>query len=241
MAPLSAPAIRTAARELRAVLNARCRYLLSRVTAHYHACDVPETRPHGTPMIVSRLRLLSSTKRAMAGTDASCYQGHRPGRSKHKKKPVGSPESQSKISEGVGDPRAGASGAMRAPTTRRRKTSRGCACLSLTARLSTLGCWSGGFCRRSTLQPPWGVAQATPQSNPRRPRRHLVAAHATTVSPSSVVGAGRAAGIARPPTPLCALALAASVGQQCRPARRDFGPRVVAIANPSHPGQPAPD
>ena len=54
--------------------------------------------------------------------------------------------------------------------------SRGCACLSLTARLSTLGCWSGGFCRRSTLQPPWGVAQATPQSNPRRPRRHLVAA-----------------------------------------------------------------
>ena len=46
--------------------------------------------------------------------------------------------------------------------------SRGCACLSLTARLSTLGCWSGGFCRRSTLQPPWGVAQATPQSNPRR-------------------------------------------------------------------------
>jgi hypothetical protein len=49
--------------------------------------------------------------------------------------------------------------------------SRGCACLSLTARLSTLGCWSGGFCRRSTLQPPWGVAQATPQSNPRRPRR----------------------------------------------------------------------
>ena len=119
-------------RELRAVLYARCRYLLSRVTAHYHACDVPETRPHGTPMIVSRLRLLSSTKRAMAGTNASCYQGHRPGRSKHKKKPVGSPESQSKISEGVGDPRAGASGAMRAPTTRRRKTSRGCACLSLT-------------------------------------------------------------------------------------------------------------
>ena len=94
-----------------------------------------------------------------------------------KKKPVGSPESQSNISEGVGGPRAGASGAMRAPTTRRRKTSRGCACLSLTARLSTLGCWSGGFCRRSTLQPPWGVAQATPQSNPRRPRRRpLVAA-----------------------------------------------------------------
>ena len=192
-------------------------------------------------MIVSRLRLLSSTKCAMAGTDASCYQGHRPGRSKHKKKPVGSPESQSKISEGVGGPRAGASGAMRAPTTRRRKTSRGCACLSLTARLSTLGCWSGGFCRRSTLQPPWGVAQSTPQSNPRRPRRHLVAAHATTVSPNSVVGAGRAPGIARPPTPLGALALAASVGQQCRPARRDFGPRVVAIANPSHPGPPAPD
>ena len=50
-------------------------------------------------MIVSRLRLLSSTKCAMAGTDASCYQGHRPGRSKHKKRPVGSPESQSKISE----------------------------------------------------------------------------------------------------------------------------------------------
>ena len=162
MAPLSAPAIRTAARELRAVLNARCRYLLSRVTPHYHACDVPETRPHGTPMIVSRLRLLSSTKCAMAGTDASCYQGHRPGRSKHKKKPVGSPESQSKISEGVGDPRAGASGAMRAPTTRRRKTSRGCACLSLTARLSTLGCWSGGFCRRSTLQPPWGCVSRQP-------------------------------------------------------------------------------
>ena len=127
MAPLSAPAIRTAVRELRAVLYARCRYLLSRVTAHYHACDVPETRPHGTPMIVSRLRLLSSTKCAMAGTDASCYQGHRPGTSKHKNKPVGSPESQSKISEGVGGPRAGASGAMRAPTTRRRKTSRGCA------------------------------------------------------------------------------------------------------------------
>ena len=182
MAPLSAPAIRTAVRELRAVLYARCRYLLSRVTAHYHACDVPETRPHGTPMIVSRLRLLSSTKRAMAGTDASCYQGHRPGRSKHKKKPVGSPESQSKISEGVGDPRAGASGAMRAPATTRRKTSRGCACLSLTARLSTLGCWSGGFCRRSTLQPPWGVAQATPQSNPRRPRRHLVAARCHRVT-----------------------------------------------------------
>ena len=138
MAPLSAPAIRTAVRELRAVLYARCRYLLSRVTAHYHACDVPETRPHGTPMIVSRLRLLSSTKRAMAGTNASCYQGHRPGRSKHKNKAVGSPESQSKISEGVGGPRAGASGAMRAPATRRRKTSRGCACLSLTARLSTL-------------------------------------------------------------------------------------------------------
>ena len=162
MAPLSAPAIRTAARELRAVLYARCRYLLSRVTAHYHACDVPETRPHGTPMIVSRLRLLSSTKCAMAGTDASCYQGHRPGRSKHKKKPVGSPESQSKISEGVGDPRAGASGAMRAPTTRRRKTSRGCACLSLTARLSTLGCWSGGFCRRTTLQPPWAWLNPRP-------------------------------------------------------------------------------
>ena len=97
---------------MKAVLNARCRYLVSRATAHYHACDVPETRPHGTPMIVSRLRLLSSTKCAMAGTDASCYQGHRPGRSKHKKKPVGSPESQSKISEGVGGPRAGASGAM---------------------------------------------------------------------------------------------------------------------------------
>ena len=118
----------------------------------------------------------------MEGIDALCYQGHRPGRSKHKKKPVGSPESQSKISEGVGDPRAGASGAMRAPTTRRRKTSRGCACLSLTARLSTLGCWSGGFCRRSTLQPPWGVAQATPQSNPRRPRRHLVAARCHRVT-----------------------------------------------------------
>ena len=58
----------------------------------------------------------------------------------------------------------------------------------------------------------------------------LVAAHASTVSPSSVVGAGRAAGIARPPTPLGALALAASVGQQCRPARRAFWPRVVAIA-----------
>ena len=27
------------------------------------------------------------------------------------------------------------------------------ACLSLTARLSSLGFWSGGFCRRSTLQP----------------------------------------------------------------------------------------
>jgi hypothetical protein len=35
---------------------------------------------------------------------------------------------------------------------------------------------------------------------------------------------------------LGALALAASVGQQCRPARRAFWPRVVAIANPSHPG-----
>jgi hypothetical protein len=57
-----------------------------------------------------------------------------------------------------------------------------------------------------------------------------VGAHASTVSPSSVVGAGRAAGIARPPTPLGALALAASVGQQCRPARRAFWPRVVAIA-----------
>ena len=68
-----------------------------------------------------------------------------------------------------------------------------------------------------------------------------VGAHASTVSPSSVVGAGRAAGIARPPTPLGALALAASVGQQCRPARRAFWPRVVAIANPSHPGPPAPD
>jgi hypothetical protein len=128
---------------------------------------------------------------------------------------------------------------MRAPTTRRRKTSRGCACLSLTARLSTLGCWSGGFCRRSTLQPPWGVAQATPQSNPRRPRRHLVAAHASTVSPSSVVGAGRAAGIARPPTPLGALA--AGSGGVRRPtvsasAPRFLARRVVAIANPSHPG-----
>ena len=66
-----------------------------------------------------------------------------------------------------------------------------------------------------TLQPPWGVAQSTPQSNPRRPRRHLVAAHATTVSPSSVVGAGRAAGMPRPPTQLGALALATdSVGQR---------------------------
>jgi hypothetical protein len=127
---------------------------------------------------------------------------------------------------------------MRAPTTRRRKTSRGCACLSLTARLSTLGCWSGGFCRRSTLQPPWGVAQAMPQSNPRRPRRHLVAAHASTVSPSSVVGAGRAAGIARPPTPLGALA--AGSGGVRRPtvsasAPRFLARRVVAIANPSQP------
>ena len=43
--------------------------------------------------------------------------------------------------------------------------------------------------------------------------RHASTAHASTVSPSSVVGAGRAAGIARPPTPLGALALAASVGQ----------------------------
>ena len=148
---------------------------------------------------------------------------------KHKKKPVvclGSPESQSNISEGVGGPRAGASGAMRAPTTRRRKTSRGCACLSLTARLSTLGCWSGGFCRRSTLQPPWGVAQATPQSNPRRPRRHLVAAHASTVSPSSVVGAGRAAGIARPPTPLGALA--AGSGGVRRPTVSASAPRFLA-------------
>ena len=62
------------------------------------------------------------------------------------------------------------------------KRTRGCTCLSLTARLSTLGCGSGGFCRRSTLQPPWGVAQATPQSNPRRPRRHLVAARCHRVT-----------------------------------------------------------
>ena len=188
--------------------------------AYYHACcDVAETRPHGRPMIVSHSRLLSSTNCAMAGTDASWYQGHRPGRSKHKKKPVGSPESQSNISEGVGGPRAGASGAMRAPTTRRRKTSRGCACLSLTARLSTLGCWSGGFCRRSTLQPPWGVAQAMPQSNPRRPRRHLVAAHASTVSPRTQLRGGRGpcrwkVELQDLTTPLGALALAASVGQQ---------------------------
>jgi len=82
-----------------------------------------------------------------------------------------------------------------------------------------------------------------------RVRRHgrrrcllwIVAAHASTVSPSSVVGAARAAGMARPPTPLGALTLAASVGQQCRPARRAFWPRVVAIANPSHPVPPAPD
>ena len=241
MAPLSAPAIRTAVRELRAVLYARCRYLLSRVTAHYHACDVPETRPHGTPMIVSRLRLLSSTKRAMAGTDASCYQGHRPGRSKHKKKPVGSPESQSKISEGVGDPRAGASGAMRAPTTRRRKTSRGCACLSLTPpAYLRLAVGAAAFAVALHFNPPGAWLKPRPSLT----HAALVATSsppAATVSPSSVVGAGRAAGIARPPTPLCALALAASVGQQCRPARRDFGPRVVAIANPSHPGPPAPD
>ena len=56
----------------------------------------------------------------------------------------------------------------------------------------------------------------------------------------SVVGAGRAAGI-QDLQPRCALALAASVGQQCRPARRAFWPQVVAIANPSHSGPPAPD
>ena len=49
IAPLRANAKGNAAPEVKAVLNARCRYLVSRVTAHYHACDVPETRPHSTP------------------------------------------------------------------------------------------------------------------------------------------------------------------------------------------------
>ena len=53
-----------------------------------------------------------------------------------------------------------------------------CACLSLTARAYLrLAVGAAAFSCRSTLQPPWGVAQATPQSNPRRPRRRpLVAA-----------------------------------------------------------------
>ena len=57
---------RNAAPEVKAVLNARCRYLVSRVTAHYHACHMPETRPPSTPIIVSRLRLLSSITPAIA-------------------------------------------------------------------------------------------------------------------------------------------------------------------------------
>ena len=77
--------------EVKTVLNSRCRYLLSRVTAHYHAYNVPDTRPHGTPMIVSRLRLLSSTNCAMAGTDASCYQGHRPDREQAQEETCGEP------------------------------------------------------------------------------------------------------------------------------------------------------
>ena len=82
---------RNAAPEVKAVLNARCRYLVSRVTAHYHACDVPETRPHSTPMIVSGLRLLSSITLAMAGTDASCCQGHRPDREQAQEEGCGWP------------------------------------------------------------------------------------------------------------------------------------------------------
>ena len=64
-----------------------------------------------------------------------------------------------------------------------------------------------------------------PQSNPRRPHRHLVAAHASTVSPSSVVGAARAAGIARPPTPL--LGRPGSSGVR-RPTVSASAPRFLA-------------
>ena len=102
----------------------------------------------------------------------------------------------------------------------------------------------------------WGVAQATPQSNPRRPRRRraeqsrcceisrrrrwrcptfkrLPPCHSgpwrARVVPLELqdLKPRRAPWLCRRPS---------GVGQQCRPARRDFWPRVVAIANPSHPG-----
>ena len=73
IAPLSQAAAckKTATNAVKTLREARCRYLLSRVPAYYYACDVPETRPHGRPMIVSHSRLLSSKNCAMAGTDAS--------------------------------------------------------------------------------------------------------------------------------------------------------------------------
>ena len=58
-----------------------------------------------------------------------------------------------------------------------------------------------------------------------------VGAHASTVSPSSVVGAARAAGMARPPTPLGALA--AGSGGVRRPTVISVGQRAALFGRGS--------